>query len=446
MKNLKKKQKEISKKHAKDESEDKTSTEEEDSDLASIAREFQDEEDSESNIFHNSPFIKKPNQPKVRHFSDNTTPLPEKEFSFISSNKSTTEEPLQPLQPPNASKALDQFMKFDRKYATIKAPNPADLDTDESEPIEKSTNVQHGKSRLRRQAEQAGLKLSIPKISAESTTSEISDHLDHLTPIQTHSPRSPRSPMFTLENLHDIEELFVDDNDEQKEKTPDFKDNIFKFEPPAPQDTVEKSLADEADEVIVTEDDIDEDLIEIDLSLQSGATSVIENVAKDDDFKEEIKIVKETPSLKKSETTETETSEISETVTTLKKEKKHKRKHKKVKKSCYYCENVCEYHLSKLQKPDKSEKSEKEKKAKKEKKQNKPKVATTNESVQVGVPNVKYGHGHYMFDPLKDAMHQNQIYNNDHLAFIRSAWTQETQIHQELPLLNGGRFRAEQFL
>ena len=45
-----------------------------------------DASDSDENIF-NSPFIKKPHQPKVRHHSDNTTPLPEKEFSFISSNK-----------------------------------------------------------------------------------------------------------------------------------------------------------------------------------------------------------------------------------------------------------------------------------------------------------------------------------------------------------------------
>ena len=56
--------------------------EEEDSDLASIAREFQD--DDSDNIFE-SPFIKKPNQPKIRHASDNTTPLPERKFSFISS-------------------------------------------------------------------------------------------------------------------------------------------------------------------------------------------------------------------------------------------------------------------------------------------------------------------------------------------------------------------------
>ena len=58
----------------------------------------------------------------------------------------TIEEPVQISTNPNTSKAaLDQFMKFDRKYATIKEPKRSELiveETDESEPIiidEKST-------------------------------------------------------------------------------------------------------------------------------------------------------------------------------------------------------------------------------------------------------------------------------------------------------------------
>ena len=77
----------------------------------------------------------------------------------------TIEEPVQAGTHPNASKtALDKFMKFDRKYASIKEPKRSDLiveETDESEPIinyEKSTpsprDSHHGQSRLRRQAEQ----------------------------------------------------------------------------------------------------------------------------------------------------------------------------------------------------------------------------------------------------------------------------------------------------
>ena len=73
MKNLKKKQKEISRKHSggsndqvAEQTKD-TTEDEEDSDLASIAREFQDD-DSDNNIF-DSPFIKKPDQSKTRKTS-----------------------------------------------------------------------------------------------------------------------------------------------------------------------------------------------------------------------------------------------------------------------------------------------------------------------------------------------------------------------------------------
>ena len=123
LRNLKKKQKELSKKHNKDDDEleqpiEHEDVEEEDSDLASIARELQDEAEDSDNIF-NSPFIKKPNQTKVRHTSDNTTPLPEKEFSFIGSNKKPTIDEEQ-VQEPNTSKALDKFMRFDKKYSNFK--------------------------------------------------------------------------------------------------------------------------------------------------------------------------------------------------------------------------------------------------------------------------------------------------------------------------------------
>ena len=67
---------------------------------------------------------------------------------------------------------------------------------------------------------------------------------------------------------------------------------------------------------------------------------------------------------------------------------------------------ICEYH----QKTLKSEKSES------------PKVVS-NEAIQVGIPNTKYGAGHYMFDPTKDAMFQ--FPGTDNLAFIKSAWMNE---------------------
>ena len=65
-----------------------------------------------------------------------------------------------------------------------------------------------------------------------------------------------------------------------------------------------------------------------------------------------------------------------------------------------------------------------------------PTKSVTNESVQVGVSNLKYGHGHYMFDPSKDAMFNNRPQNNDdNLTFIRSAWADQldtTKVHQDV--------------
>ena len=62
--------------------------------------------------------------------------------------------------------------------------------------------------------------------------------------------------------------------------------------------------------------------------------------------------------------------------------------------------------------------------------------SVANESVQVGVSNLKYGHGHYMFDPSKDAMFNNRPQNNDdNLTFIRSAWADQldtTKVHQDV--------------
>ena len=77
---------------------------------------------------------------------------------------------------------------------------------------------------------------------------------------------------------------------------------------------------------------------------------------------------------------------------------------------CYYCKHICEYHQKTL-------KSEPEKREDR-------RPYGVNEAVQVGVPNAKYGKGHYMFDPTKDAMYQLPA-NNDNLAFIRTAWMNE---------------------
>ena len=115
-------------------------------------------------------------------------------------------------------------------------------------------------------------------------------------------------------------------------------------------------MIEEADEVIVTEDDIDEDLIEIDLS-SAHQDSVIENVIKDPEVArqntpelpdvespKEDKTPKKVPKTKiLRKDTSKESESLSESSTTIKEKRKAKSKsghRKEHRKSCYYCENV----------------------------------------------------------------------------------------------------------
>ena len=225
------------------------------------------------------------------------------------------------------------------------------------------------KSRLRRQAEQAGLKLSIPKkISDASTTSEVSDHLTAGTPVPLQSPRSPRtprSPMFTLENLHDIEELLDDFPDASKstekgtkENTPDVKDNFFRFEVPVIEQA-KKDFNEVNDDIIVTEDDVDEELIEIVISEESvmdkSEAKIERTKAEISPKKIEISVKKEKQSRRPSKAVPVpeDSSKMSTTSEESSTKSKRRRRHKKDKKrkssskSCYYCKNVriCKYLL-----------------------------------------------------------------------------------------------------
>ena len=84
-----------------------------------------------------------------------------------------------------------------------------------------------------------------------------------------------------------------------------------------------------------------------------------------------------------------------------KKSKRRKGHHKKSrKKSCYYCENICDYHLEKINLPG-AENIKVPKKYGKEQKEKHKVKNFVNESVQVGNPNAKYGYGHYLFDPTQ---------------------------------------------
>ena len=90
-----------------------------------------------------------------------------------------------------------------------------------------------------------------------------------------------------------------------------------------------------------------------------------------------------------------------------KKSKRKKGRHKKSRsKSCYYCDNVCEYHMEKIKQKHNSNGgshtgSSKRKKKRDEEKLEKLEKEMISESVQVGNPNAKYGHGHYLFDPTQ---------------------------------------------
>ena len=129
-----------------------------------------------------------------------------------------------------------------------------------------------------------------------------------------------------------------------------FQDNIFKFEPIVIAD--EKSIVDDADDVIVTEEDVDEELIEIDVSynseIQESVIQKVENEIKIQAHSEPMQPPKipHQPSRKMSKEIKSEAkadTDTSETVTsTLTKSKinKKKKSKKKRKKSCYYCDNV----------------------------------------------------------------------------------------------------------
>ena len=132
-----------------------------------------------------------------------------------------------------------------------------------------------------------------------------------------------------------------------------FQDNIFKFEPIVIAD--EKSIVDDADDVIVTEEDVDEELIEIDVSynseIQESVIQKVENEIKiqvhSEPSMQPQKIPQQPSSRKMSKEIKSEakenTTDTSETVTsTLTKSKinKKKKSKKKRKKSCYYCDNV----------------------------------------------------------------------------------------------------------
>ena len=84
---------------------------EEDSDLASLAREFAKEE------IQDSPFLKRSDRRKSSTLSVSGTPLPEDDIPFITSlTKSSPQKHLKA----QTSNVLEQFMKFEKSYGAKK--------------------------------------------------------------------------------------------------------------------------------------------------------------------------------------------------------------------------------------------------------------------------------------------------------------------------------------
>ena len=193
---------------------------------------------------------------------------------------------------------------------------------------------------------------------------------------------------------------------------------------------IESTSEDNKEEVIVTDDeDVDEQFIEYELTAEDEPedSNVQDSVI---DEPQLVTAMKNSEAAEKKElsnkhlkskndvsqtTSDTnhDSSSINTSSSTLKssskKSKRKKGRHKKSSrsKSCYYCDNVCEYHMEKIKQKQNSGSSKTGSSKKKrhkdieEKVEKKLEKEMINESVQVGNPNAKYGHGHYLFDPTQ---------------------------------------------
>ena len=164
--------------------------------------------------------------------------------------------------------------------------------------------------------------------------------------------------------------------------------------------------------MVTDDDDVDEQFIEYELTAEDQEDSNVQDSVFDEPpphAKVKNKTEKKIPKLSNKNDDDVpsdnhESSSITSSSTLKSSSKKSKRKkgrHKKSSrsKSCYYCDNVCEYHMEKIkQKHGSGTGSSKKKKMKNGDKLEKEMI---NEGVQVGNSNAKYGHGHYLFDPTQ---------------------------------------------
>ena len=224
-------------------------------------------------------------------------------------------------------------------------------------------------SRLKRQAEKAGLRLNMPitgltnrRVESATppiptTASEMSEY--HLGIDNSITSVSPRSPLFSFENLHDVDEL--------AEIAKDKPDTAFTFEDTDPKlDVIEE-------EVVIGDDDSSETIksLALDVVKQNGRRSsqetVIDAMPKQDEIAEE--------SSKKP----TSSSSSSVTKKSHKKRRSKKRHHHR-KTQCSMCRNLCDFHSKAFD----------------------PKIK--DEGIQVGGFQGVGSARHYLFDPTQDLL------------------------------------------
>ena len=142
---LKKKQKQVQKKYKgnADDQDSSAKSEEEDSDLASLQREFAKEEIQSSPFLkrnsktaaasNNSPRQRKNSKSQSSAVATTTTPLPEQEAPFFNSLAKKTSPTKENANKGQTSAALENFMRFNKKYNDAKTA-AGEKEVSETEP------------------------------------------------------------------------------------------------------------------------------------------------------------------------------------------------------------------------------------------------------------------------------------------------------------------------
>lgn len=437
---MKKKQKEVKQKHAKDATttedrpedlDDVFTITEEDSDLASLALEFAKDE------IKDSPFLKRKEDRRLSTASSVGTPLPEQDAPFINSLVKAKPKTNQ------SSAALANFMKYDAKYGPKAFQKPEESDSEElmsdlqsplriaSELEEKIRPTSRGSSRrsslmrkdsdasmgrprsrktsvdvdqpkasnqqrslqrnlserLKQHAEAKNLKVMLPQqrtrkasgdsIGGNKTPLLTASEVSEL-PLASPSP-SPRSPMI-LEELHDIEELAEVEEEVAQIKEP---------------------KTEEENQVLISDDD--STLIEVKkLAKDEEGTPKVE-APKIEDKAESLEQVKKKS---KSRHRRSSSEEPSSHKSCSRQHRHSKRPH------CYYCDHMCDFHRSHVMNNWLGPETEYSNRQRRKKKHS-TKPPKQDEAIQVGEPSVIGAADHYLFDPTLDLLFSRRNQSED---------------------------------